>query len=65
MIKIYVPVRVQDDSEMGFELWIDPGQASAQEIANFFIALSDLHRAHGGSGLHFEVRKSPDKSPSL
>jgi hypothetical protein len=37
-----------------FRLWIKPGDASAQEIADVLIALSELHRAYGGSGLVFE-----------
>lgn len=34
---------------------IDPGDASAQTVADVLIALSDLHRAYGGRALHFEL----------
>ncbi len=37
------------------ELWISPGKASSQEIADVLIAMSDLYRAHGGKGLRFET----------
>lgn len=32
-------------------VYIDPGDADADDIAELFAALSDLHRAHGGFGL--------------
>ncbi|MEO0557375.1 MAG: hypothetical protein AAF170_04240 [Bacteroidota bacterium] len=34
-----------------FSLYLDPGSATAEDIANVFSALSDLYRAHGGKGL--------------
>lgn len=36
-----------------FNLWIDPGNASVDDIKELFSALSDLNRAHGGPGLTF------------
>lgn len=37
------------------ELYIYPGQASVDEVAEVFMAMSELHRAGGGKGLHFEI----------
>ncbi len=37
------------------ELLIDPGSASAQEIADLLLAISDLYRLAGGSGIKFTL----------
>lgn len=37
------------------KLGIVPGNASAEEIADFLTALSNLHIAHGGGGIDFTV----------
>jgi len=39
--------------DLAFDLWIDPGQSSVEDIQALFQGLSDLNRAHGGSGLSF------------
>ena len=36
-------------------LWIDPGDAPPEVVADVLRALSDLHAAAGGKGLHFVV----------
>lgn len=38
-----------------FHLWIDSGDAPPEVVANVLISLSELHRAHGGTGLQYEV----------
>lgn len=43
--------RLGQSSEFAFDLYIDPGQATAQEIAEFYDALSELHRSSGGIGV--------------
>lgn len=40
------------DARLG--VFIDPGQASAQDVAEVLISLSELNRASGGRGLKFE-----------
>jgi hypothetical protein len=35
-------------------LWIDPGDATAQDIAELLTALSELNRAYGGVGFQVE-----------
>jgi hypothetical protein len=40
-------------SPEGLELWIDPGDASAEVVAEVLVALSELYRAEGGAGLVF------------
>jgi hypothetical protein len=42
-------------AEDGLEFWIDPGDASAEDIAEFLIALSALHEAYGGGPLTFDL----------
>ncbi len=41
----------------GFEVFIDPGSATKEEVADLLNALSKVNRAFGGNGLSF----SPDK----
>jgi hypothetical protein len=43
------------DLEPSFEVFVDPGNASREEIQAVFTALSDLHRAAGGLGLEFHA----------
>ena len=40
---------------MEIEIFINPGNASKEQIKAFLNALSDLHIAHGGLGLTFET----------
>jgi len=35
------------------DVWIDPGLASSDDLAELYTALSELHRAHGGAGIDF------------
>lgn len=42
--------------EPSFNVWIDPGSADAADIAQVFAAMSDVHRAGGGTGLTFTKR---------
>ena len=37
------------------ELWVDPGEASADVVADVLVAISNLHRAAGGDGLVFST----------
>jgi len=39
--------------KLGFDLWIDPGNASAEDIGELFLAIDNLYRAYGGTGLNF------------
>lgn len=41
------------DSDLEFDLWIDPGEAKVDDIQELFRTLSDLNRVHGGAGLTF------------
>jgi len=45
------------------KLWIDPGTAPAEEIANLFVAFSNLHTSAGGSG--FEINITGETKGSL
>jgi len=36
---------------IGIDLYIDPGNASSEDLAELYSAISELHRAEGGSGL--------------
>jgi hypothetical protein len=45
--------KVETDNEPKIEIYIDPGDASVEEIRDALIALSDLHIACGGNGLLF------------
>jgi len=38
-----------------FDLWIDPGDASTEDVTELLVAISELHRALGGSGLVYEM----------
>jgi hypothetical protein len=38
-----------------FRLWLDPGDAPPESVADVLRALSDLHLAAGGSGLRYQV----------
>lgn len=44
-------------SDIVLSLYVKPGSASAEEIAEVLTAFSDLYKAYGGSGLVFEVKK--------
>jgi hypothetical protein len=46
--------RVRDHAD-GFTFFIDPGDASPDDLRELLVALSDLHRAAGGEGLTFTV----------
>ena len=49
-----VLLRRQDpwnESASVFDLYLDPGDATPEDIAELYLALSALHRAHGGMGL--------------
>lgn len=37
-----------------FHIWIDPGEADSEALKKLFEAISDCHKANGGSGLVFE-----------
>ena len=38
-----------------FDLWIEPGDASTEDIYEVLSALSDLNRACGGDGFTYET----------
>ena len=40
-----------------FYIYIDPGEASVDDITNVFNRMSDLHRKLGGIGLEYSVDK--------
>jgi hypothetical protein len=40
---------------------LQPGTASPEEIAELFLAISDLYRSLGGSGLKWTVLTAPRK----
>ena len=46
-------IRAMDDGAR-FEMTIVPGDASADIIAEFLVAMSEVHRSVGGRGLKFE-----------
>lgn len=55
-MRIYSEISVveRDDPGNRSSIYLDPGGCTAQEIAEYFIALSELHRAmYGGTGLTF------------
>lgn len=39
--------------DLDFTVWVDPGRADLHDITALFRAMSDLHRAAGGTGLVF------------
>jgi hypothetical protein len=39
----------------GLRLWLDPGDAPPEVVADVLRALSDLHMAAGGTGLQFSI----------
>ncbi|MBN2377442.1 MAG: hypothetical protein JXD22_13655 [Sedimentisphaerales bacterium] len=41
----------ESSQNLHFDFWLDPGQASAWDIQEFFSALSQVNRASGGLGL--------------
>jgi|GEM_PF-1243089 len=41
------------NSQIQFDIWIDPGNADVSNIQELFTSLSDLNRAVGGYGLDF------------
>lgn len=43
------------DSKLAFSLWIDPGDASLEEIGEVLAALNEIHFLAGGLGLEFVV----------
>jgi hypothetical protein len=43
-----------------FDLWIDAGHASVEDIAELFSAMSDLQKVLGGKGLVFNREESKD-----
>jgi hypothetical protein len=42
----------------GFEFYLDPGEATVQQIVDLLLALNQLHRGLGGSGLTFSLEES-------
>jgi len=50
-------------ADLSIEIRIAPGNASPEEIAEFFLALDALYRAHGGSGLKFNLQSEAPKAP--
>ena len=50
--------------QTGFTLLIDPGSASAEEIAELYIELSALYRMLGGSGITFRVIDAKEPVPA-
>lgn len=44
-----------EQEQASFELYIDPGDASADDIRRLLNALSELHCAYGGLGLNFQI----------
>ena len=52
-----VKVRVSDghNEDLAFDIYVNPGLASAEYIADLFIAMSGLHQTLGGEGLTFKV----------
>lgn len=51
MFRVRLTPRDAKPGDADLLIWIDPGRASAQEIADVLVALSELHRAAGGAGL--------------
>jgi hypothetical protein len=53
------PARARPPADAGeqhaFQLYVDPGTAPAHVVADLLVALSNLHRAGGGSGLTFRL----------
>lgn len=48
------PVEAQEaEPDVSFDLWIDPGHATIDDLRELFQAFSDLNRAAGGAGLTF------------
>jgi ATP-dependent Clp protease ATP-binding subunit ClpA len=45
--------RSKADRDLGVEIYVDPGDASAETIRNVLTTLSDLHIAAGGYGLKY------------
>lgn len=55
-----VPVRHEKEAEKleeikPLKLLIDPGEATKEEISEFFLELSTLYQMVGGSGLDFTI----------
>lgn len=49
------PLHVDEqEHELDFDLYVDPGNADVSDLVALFRALSDLHRACGGTGLQFK-----------
>lgn len=55
-----VKIRRKDMDIPHVDFWIDPGDATSDDIAELFIALSDLQRALGGEGLVFNKAGGKD-----
>ncbi len=49
----------EDFKSLGLEVWIDSGEASAEEIRELFDSLAELHRAVGGIGI--SIRDEPER----
>jgi ATP-dependent Clp protease ATP-binding subunit ClpA len=47
------PTQSTPDHDVGIEIYVDPGDASAETIRNVLTSLSDLHFAAGGCGLEY------------
>ncbi len=46
------------DAADDIEVWIDPGNANADDLQELYDALSELHRACGGAGVVFRDEKT-------
>lgn len=53
-----------DPNEAGFRVFIDPGSAKPEEIAEVFEAISELNRAVGGHGMIFLDCLEQSKTPA-
>jgi hypothetical protein len=51
-----IPLRAGSvDGAAALDLWIDPGDAPPELIADVLAAVSELHRAYGGNGLVYHT----------
>lgn len=51
-------IAVKVSSKEQFRMTVNPGRASSDELAELFLAMSELNIACGGNGLIYEVESS-------
>jgi len=52
-IHLFPSEKESHSEQPSIDIWIDPGSASSEDLAELYSALSELHRAHGGIGVDF------------